>query len=270
VSPSGLRDSALDSALDSARSRRRSSVGRRIVRILVALLVVFVLAIVALVTWANIVMQGERGPALSAWRNQRVSIVSTDRSIVLTPTSGATGTGLVFIPGAKVDPYAYLYKLSGIVEKGVTVVITKPILNLAFFDQRPLATFTADAPRVTRWFVGGHSLGGVRACMLADATRGPDVAGLVLFGSYCANDLSSTTLAVLSIAGAKDGLTTPARIDAAKGMLPASASFVEIPGSNHARFGDYGLQPGDGVATISSAKARSEITAALATVLTRE
>jgi hypothetical protein len=247
-----------------------SRVGRRIVQVLIAILLVFVLAIVALVTWANIVVQGERGPSLLAWRNPHLSIVSTDHSIVLSPTFATSGTGLVFIPGAKVDPYAYLYKLSGIVEKGVTVVITKPTLNLAFFDQRPLATFTADAPAVTRWFVGGHSLGGVRACMLADSTAGPDVVGLVLFGSYCANDLSHTGLTVLSIGGTLDGLSTPGKIDAGKSMLPSSASFVEIPGSNHARFGDYGVQPGDGVATISSQKARREITATLATVLTGE
>ena len=238
--------------------------------VLIAILVLLVLAIVALVTWANIIMQGERGPALLAWRDRRVAITSTEHSIVLTPISGATGTGLVFIPGAKVDPYAYLYKLSGIVKKGVTVVITKPTLNLALFDQRPLATFTADAPGVTRWFVGGHSLGGVRACMLAASTAGPDVAGLVLFGSYCANDLSQADLTVLSIGGERDGLSTPGKIEAAKDMLPSSATFVEIPGSNHARFGDYGVQPGDGVATISSATARSEITDALARILVGE
>ena len=123
---------------------------------------------------------------------------------------------------------------------------------------------------MTRWFVGGHSLGGVRACMLADSTAQPDVAGLVLFGSYCANDLSHTELIVLSIGGERDGLSTPTKIEAAKDMLPSSAIFVEIPGSNHARFGDYGEQPGDGIATISSATARAEITAALSAILPGE
>ena len=251
----------------SERPRAIARIGRRTVRALIVILVLVLLGIVALVTWANIVMQGERGPALLAWRDRLVVITSTDHSIVLAPRSGATGTGLVFIPGAKVDPYAYLYKLSGIVEKGATVVITKPTLNLALFDQRPLASFTADAPGVTRWFVGGHSLGGVRACMLAAATERPLVAGLVLFGSYCASDLSQTQLAVLSIGGERDGLSTPAKIETAKDMLPSSATFVEIPGSNHARFGDYGEQPGDGIATISTATARAEITAALATLV---
>ena len=106
--------------------------------------------------------------------------------------------------------------------------------------------------------------------MLAAANAKPGVAGLVLFGSYCANDLSHTELAVLSIGGERDGLSTPAKIEAAKDLLPSSATFVEIPGSNHARFGDYGVQPGDGIATISSATARAEISAALARILVRE
>ncbi|WP_394770426.1 alpha/beta hydrolase [Lacisediminihabitans sp.] len=237
---------------------------RLLLRAVVAAAVVLVLVIVGVVTWANIVMAGDRSAALLAWRNPAVSISSTDHSIVMAPATGATGTGLVFIPGAKVDPCAYLYKLSGIVEKGTTVVITKPTLNLAFFDQRPLDTFTADAPAVTRWFVGGHSLGGVRACMLADSPR---VAGLVLFGSYCANDLSASSLAVLSIGGSRDGLSTPDKIESSSALLPADATFVEIAGANHARFGDYGTQPGDGTATISSSKARAEITAALAAFL---
>jgi len=53
-------------------------------------------------------------------------------------------------------------------------------------------------------------------------------------------------------------------------MLPSSATLVEIPGSNHARFGDYGKQPGDGIATISSSTAWAEITAALAAILVGE
>ncbi|MET4781369.1 alpha/beta hydrolase [Glaciihabitans sp. UYNi722] len=238
--------------------------GRRAVRIVVAVVAVLIVVVVGFAAWANIVMQGDRVIALKAWNDASISVESTDHSIVLIPRHGATGTGLVFIPGAKVDPYAYMYKLSGIVEKGVTVVITKPTLNLAFFDQRPLATFTTDAPDVTRWFVGGHSLGGVRACMLADSK---DVAGLVLFGSYCANDLSRPRLDVLSIGGSRDGLSTPAKIASTKPLLPADADFVEIAGANHAAFGDYGVQPGDRTATITSRQARTAITDALDSVL---
>lgn len=237
---------------------------RRAPKIIAAIVVVLLLVVIGVVTWAHIVLPGTRDKALVAWRDTSISIRSTDHSIVMTPTRGASGTGLVFIPGAKVDPYAYLYKLSGIVDDGVTVVITKPTLNLAFFDFRPLSTFTDDAPDVTRWFVGGHSLGGVRACQLADS---PKVAGLVLFGSYCANDLSSSSLTVLSISGSRDGLSTPQKIDSTKSLLPLTTRYVEIHGADHASFGDYGAQPGDNTATISSASARHSITEALVATL---
>jgi len=233
----------------------------------VAFVVVVVLVVVGVLVWANIVMQGDRARAIEVWTNDAVAVTSTEHSVVMVPAGVASGTGLVFIPGAKVDPYAYMYKLSEIVERtGATIVITKPTLNLAFFDRRPLATFTADAPGVDRWFVGGHSLGGVRACMLADD---PAVSGLVLFGSYCANDLTASGLEVLSIAGSRDGLSTPEKIADARGMLPADADLVEIEGLNHAGFGDYGVQPGDNTATIPTGQQRDEITDALATVLGR-
>ena len=136
-------------------------------------------------------------------------------------------------------------------------MITKPILNLAFFDPRPLATFTDLAPDVTTWYVGGHSLGGVRACQFASD---PAVAGLVLFGSYCANDLSETDAAVLSVGGSEDALSTPAKIAESASMLPDDAEFVELNGASHASFGDYGLQPGDGTATLSSPEVKARIT----------
>lgn len=237
----------------------------RVRTVLVCVLVVASLLIVGILAWANTVMAGERPASLAAYRNPSVVITSTEDAITLSPRDNASGTGLVFIPGARVDPYAYMYVLTGAVEaSGATIVITKPTLNLAFFDTRALSTFTADVPGVTRWLVGGHSLGGVRACQLADDD---DIAGLVLFASYCANDLRASGLSVLIISASNDGLTTEEEIRSAAGLLPADAVFTEISGANHASFGNYGAQPGDGAATISSAQARRAITDALAGIL---
>jgi pimeloyl-ACP methyl ester carboxylesterase len=244
-------------------------------RILIALTLVVVLVVVGFLAWASTPMRGERGATIEVWTNPNISVTSTDHSIIMTPTSAVSATsssGLVFIPGARVDPYAYMYVMSGIVEaEGVTVVITKPTLNLALFDVRPLTDFTADAPAVTAWYLGGHSLGGVRSCMLADTSGAADtdaeISGLILFASYCANDLSSTGLPVLSIGGSNDLLSTPKKITDAAPLLPAGTPFVEIDGANHAQFGNYGAQPGDGEATISSKHQRAEITRALATFL---
>jgi pimeloyl-ACP methyl ester carboxylesterase len=235
------------------------------VRILVSIVAVLVLVLVGFLAWANTPMMGDRAAAIEVWTNPAVSITDEGDSVLLAPTGTPSGQGLVFIPGALVDPYAYLSKLAGAVEgTGLTVVVTKPTLNLAFFDQRPLSTFTAHAPDVTSWYVGGHSLGGVRACQLASD---PAVDGLILFGSYCANDLSGTDLRVLSIGGSDDGLSTPAKIDAARHLLPADATMVEIARMNHAQFGDYGTQPGDNAPGIGDDEARTKVTDALTAFL---
>lgn len=134
-------------------------------------------------------------------------------------------------------------------------MITRPWLNLAFFDPRALDAFTSAAPDVDVWAVGGHSLGGVRACQLA-----PDADALVLFGSYCAYDLSESGLPVLSLSGSEDGLSTPQKIADAREELPADAEMVEIDGASHASFGDYGPQDGDGTPTISSEEMHAEVT----------
>ncbi|PSL39324.1 alpha/beta hydrolase family protein [Labedella gwakjiensis] len=237
---------------------------RRIVRTLLAVVLVIVLVVVVFLAWANTVMGGDREAALEVWTNDAIEVAETEHSFVLAPTGDRSGEGLVFIPGAKVDPFAYARTLAGVVEDaGVTVVITKPTLNLAFFDTRPLSTFTADAPDVDAWAVGGHSLGGVRACQLADGDPSVDVTGLVFFGSYCANDISASAIDVLSISGTADGLTTPEDVESAAPLLPADTTFVEIEGGNHADFGDYGVQPGDGESTIPRDDARAAITDAL-------
>lgn len=195
------------------------------------------------------VMAAEPGPLAEAEARPGVSIRDDGAGIVLSPTAGATGQGLVFIPGAKVEAEGYIATFAdSVVDDGLTVVITRPWLNLAFFDPRPLSSFTDLAPDVSSWAVGGHSLGGVRACQLAT-----DADALVLFASYCANDLSASGLPVLSLSGSEDGLSTPQKIADARDELPADATFVEIPGASHASFGAYGPQAGDGIPTADPA-----------------
>ena len=47
-----------------------------------------------------------------------------------------------------------------------------------------------------------------------------------------------------------------------KDRLPPGTVFVEVQGGNHAFFGDYGEQGGDGVATITREQAQEQIRAA--------
>jgi dienelactone hydrolase len=228
------------------------------------------LTVVGFLIWATTPYLAERGPVVDVWANGDVEVQYLDEGILMSPAGdaedlGAESTGLIFVPGARVEPYAYMAQLSGVVEQhGVTVLITKPTLNLALFDLRGVDDFTTAAPLVERWFIGGHSLGGVRACLMAPNSG---VEGLVLWGGYCPNDVSDSGLRVLSVTGENDLLSTPATIDENAGLLPAEARFVTIEGANHASFGDYGPQSGDGERSITSDDMRATLTALLADFL---
>ena len=254
--PAAEPDSA-DSGLVSGAPKRPRRARRILWWILGSLGALIVLGVVGILIWSQVgVMQAEPEPVAAVRADAAIEITDTDAGIVLAPAGEASDVGLVFVPGAKVDPWAYAYQLSGLVaEEGMTVVITKPWLNLAFFDPRPLSSFTDLAPDVDRWLVGGHSLGGVRACQLAD-----DADGLALFASYCATDLSDSGMPVISVSGSEDGLSTPQKIADARHLLPGDAQMHEIDGASHASFGDYGPQPGDGTPTISDEEMREQLT----------
>lgn len=229
--------------------------------VLLTLFAVVMIALTGFLVWCSAFAPATASALDRVRQNPAIAYADTPAGVVLTPTADATGTGLLFVPGARVEASAYAWKLSSLVEAGVTVVIAKPVLNLAFFDLRPASAFTGLAPEVTDWYTGGHSLGGVKACQFA---ADPVIEGLVLFGSYCANDLSGSDLPVLSIAGSNDGLSSPQKIADAAGELPPDTSFVELDGVNHASFGDYGPQAGDGGTSLSSAEVETMLAALLA------
>ncbi len=196
-----------------------------------------------------------------------VQVTSTGSDITLRPDHGALPTGLIFYPGALVDPRAYVPLLRAVALAGFPVDIIKPPYGIAFLASNAPATVISANPGVTRWVVGGHSLGGVAASSFVSPRR-PGVDGLLLWASYPASSIRQATwLHVSSISAGNDGLATPAKIEASKPDLPADTTFVVVHGAVHADFGDYGTQRGDGTPTVSRAKAQSEIEAASVALL---
>jgi pimeloyl-ACP methyl ester carboxylesterase len=118
-------------------------------------------------------------------------------------------------------------------------------------------------PEIQHWVIGGHSLGGSMAANFVH--KNPGLAeGLVLWASYpaSADNLSGTDTPVVSISGTQDGLSTPAKIEASRLLLPASTRWVPIQGGDHGQFGWYGNQSGDNPASISRADQQSQTVAA--------
>ena len=162
-----------------------------------------------------------------------------------------TGDALVFYPGGKVEPTAYLPLLTTLAKDGVDCFLLRMPLNLAIFDADAAADIQA-AYAYDRWYVGGHSMGGACAALYA-AENGDRLTGLILLAAYATKPLSED-LAVLELHGSEDGVLNRKKLEEGKRYLPASALSEELPGGNHAQFGDYGPQKGDGAAAVSRAE----------------
>ncbi|GEK33522.1 alpha/beta hydrolase [Kurthia sibirica] len=171
-----------------------------------------------------------------------------------------TETGIILYPGAKVEPMAYRYLASELAKNGYFVAIPKMMLNIAIFDTTKAEKMMLDYPNISRWVIGGHSLGGVAAANYV-SSQPKKVVGLLLLASYPSNkvDFSEGTLSTLSIYAQYDQVTTPEAIMNTQNKLSTNAILHEIKGGNHAGFGMYGKQKDDGVATISNLEQQKRI-----------
>ena len=168
------------------------------------------------------------------------------------------------------DEQAYAAHARAIASQGFRVVVVPMPLHFAFLDVNAADDVIAAFPSTTRWVVGGHSLGGAMAATYA--SQNPDqIAGLVLWAAYPAGsaDLSQSGLPVLSIYASNDGLATAEDIAASVSLLPAGTTFVEIAGGNHAGFGWYGDQNGDGERTIPQVAQQEQIVTVTVNFLNR-
>jgi len=175
----------------------------------------------------------------------------TERGWYVFEPEGEPSSGFIFYPGGLVDPAAYAPLMQKLSHGGVLAVIAPMPLNLAVFGIARANDVIAAYPSIDTWIIGGHSLGGAMAAEYLK--NNPDaIEGVAFLASYPSNstDLTAITAAVVSIYGTEDGVDG-AVFEESLGRLPAGASLKVIDGGNHAQFGNYGPQKGDGIATIS-------------------
>jgi hypothetical protein len=156
------------------------------------------------------------------------------------------GEKVIFYPGGKVDYKAYNVLGQKLNDLGYDVTIVKMPLNLAVLG-------FGKAKDIEGSVIIGHSLGGSMAAKFAYDNEGR-IDSLILLGAYPAtsNNLSGRDVKVLSIYASEDGLATIDKIEMAKTLLPEDTHYELIEGGNHAQFGSYGPQKGDGTALISN------------------
>lgn len=160
--------------------------------------------------------------------------------------------GLIFYPGGKVEAIAYAPFLKALSDKGVTCVLVKMPFNLAVFNINAADSVIKKFPEVTKWYLGGHSLGGAMASSYVNKNSSM-LQGLILLGAYPIND---STIPTIAIYGSEDIMLDKSKLTTVKNKL-------ELVGGNHAHIGNYGEQKDDGTATMPREEQQSKTVEAI-------
>lgn len=178
-----------------------------------------------------------------------VSIVRDEKLTFFYPEkNNDLSTAFIFYPGGKVEHTAYMPLLIKLAEEGVTGILVKMPFNLAVFNMNAAEKIYEKLPEIDHWYIGGHSLGGAMASSYV-SKNSEDVEGLILLAAYPTNEISKPVLAVY---GSNDDILDTNKLHNVKNI-----SIIE--GGNHAYFGNYGEQDGDGTATITREEQQEEV-----------
>jgi len=169
-----------------------------------------------------------------------------------------TDTCYIYYPGGMVHEEAYGPYMKMMAEKGVHSFLLRLTFDMALFE-----TEAADDAKNSefakanckKFALGGHSLGALG--IAAYGQTHPDD-GLVFIAGYPdesqfeeGGSMQGHSAPAISISASNDLLATVAEVEEAKPLMPKSTEYVVIEGGNHAGFGYYGTQGGDGEAKIS-------------------
>ena len=162
---------------------------------------------------------------------------------------------LVFYPGAKVEETAYAPILHHLAEKDLDVCLVSMPCRFAILGINKADSVLQNYD-YEHCFIGGHSLGGAMASEYA-STHGEKIDGVILLAAYASAELDDDMLELV-IYGTEDRVLSRNKIE--EGKETATNHYIElcIEGGNHAQFGNYGDQSGDGTALITAEEQQSE------------
>ena len=179
--------------------------------------------------------------------DEQVQVIKTDYGWFFDGPSEENG--YVFYGGAKVEEKAYSPLLHSLAEAGLDVFLVKMPARIASLGTNKAAAIMKEYD-YERWYVGGHSLGGATAALYA-SSHGQGLSGMILLAAYPLKDVDDS-LSSLLVYGSEDQVLNRSRYEKGKELLSPNVTEHVIEGGNHAQFGDYGPQKGDGEALISA------------------
>ena len=168
-------------------------------------------------------------------------------NIVVAPEDAKAG--FIFYPGGKVEYTSYLPLMIALANRGILSVIVEMPCNLAVFDVNAADGIKESFPEIENWYIGGHSLGGAMAAKYLYKNI-DKLDGIVLLASYSTELLEDTR--AFTLYGTEDKVMNQEKLRQYIVNLPVEADETLINGGNHAYFGMYGEQRGDGDAWITA------------------
>ena len=157
---------------------------------------------------------------------------------------------LIFYPGAKVEETAYAPLLHLLAGEGMDACLVRMPLRIALLGMDQAGKVIREGG-YRKYYIGGHSLGGAAAAMYA-GKNAEGLDGIVLLAAYPTGPLPDRFRAI-SIYGSEDGVLNRKRLEEGRQYLPGKAKEQVIAGGNHAGFGNYGPQKGDGLPKVDAA-----------------
>lgn len=191
---------------------------------------------------------------------EAVAPVTLQNNLTILRPDTPNGTGLIFYPGAKVEANAYLPLLELLRQQGVTCVLIEMPFHLAILDQNAADQVFPRLPEITQWYMGGHSLGGAMASSYT-AAHPNEIAGVILLGAYIYGDVPVEK--ALTIYGTEDTVMDLSKVD-------YTENVVVLAGGNHAGFGNYGPQQGDGQALLTKSEQQAQTARAILAFMENE
>lgn len=175
---------------------------------------------------------------------ENVSVVPVSNGLLL--DGYGNDTAIIFYPGAKVEYTSYLPLLTDLASQGIDCYIVEMPFNLAFLG-KDRADDVIKNSSYNHYFMAGHSLGGAMATIYAN--NHDNIDGLIFLASHSTDEIN---VPVLSIYGTNDGVMNFESYNESKPLWKDNVTELVIPGGNHAQFGYYGNQSGDGIANITA------------------
>ncbi len=222
---------------------------KTVVRIKTAILAVVLWILAAFLLYAGIYYKADE-TAVTAMDTTDKVVVTEENQYIFFDGPGEENA-YIFYPGAKVAEDAYAVLMQKIAAAGMDCYLVKMPVRLAFLN-KDAADFVREhaVDSYENWYIGGHSLGGAMAASYVSEHMN-EYDGMILMAAYPTTSVDADDFSVLSFIGTEDHVINRESFEQGRKFMPKDYTEFEIAGGNHAYYGNYGEQKGDGKASVT-------------------